>query len=260
MRDNEDRLGALQNIDSPAPQMVQTQPTQNSSPLNFASPTEFIELPSKGEFYPEGHPLKNCDKVEIKFMTAKEEDILTSRSLIKKGVAIDRMIESLVVDKRIKSENLLLGDKSALVVAARISGYGPDYTTSVTCPNCAETIKHSFDLEQVKSHRCEDLQSLNITKTDSGTFLIPLRKTKVVVEVRPLFGKDENHHLRHGDRRHHRPARCAGHREMRPLGLGHRRALRHRDGADRAAAQSRTAGLRAPHRFAASAGSWCWAS
>ena len=189
MRDNEDRLGALNVADAPVSQMpVQT--TQNSS-LSFVSPTEFIDLPSKGQFYQEGHPLKGKDKVEFKFMTAKEEDILTSRSLIKKGVAIDRMLESLIVDKSIKVDSLLSGDKNALIVGARISGYGASYKTNITCPNCATVCKHDFDLEKLVHHACETMEDLGVTKTNNNTFTFSLPRTKATVEVRPLTGKDE---------------------------------------------------------------------
>jgi len=189
MRDNEDRLGALVQSDAPTAQ-VPVQTVQNS-PLSFVAPTEFIDLPSKGELYPEGHPLKGKDKVEIKFMTAKEEDILTSRSLIKKGVAIDRMLENLLVDKSIKVDNMLLGDKNALIVGARISGYGSSYKTGVTCPNCGASVKHEFDLEKLGHSRCESLEEIGVTLTPNKTFSFSLPKTKATVEVRPLTGKDE---------------------------------------------------------------------
>ena len=68
-------------------------------PLQFVTPTEFVELPSKGKFYPEGHALHNQEVVEIKYMTAKDEDILTSRALLKKGLAIDRFIKNIKEDK-----------------------------------------------------------------------------------------------------------------------------------------------------------------
>ena len=189
MRDNEDRLGALVQTDAPVAQ-VPVQTTQNN-PLNFVAPTEFVDLPSKGELYPEGHPLKGKDKVEIKFMTAKEEDILTSRSLIKKGVAIDRMLESLLVDKSIKLEQLLLGDKNALMIGARISGYGSSYKTNVTCPNCGVNAKFDFDLENLNHTSGEEAEELGVSRTDNNTFTFSLPKTKAVLEIRPLFGKDE---------------------------------------------------------------------
>ena len=89
-------------------------------------PTEIVELPSKGHFYINGHPLSS-GKVEIKYMTAKEEDILTSENLIRQGTVIDKLLESLIVDKSIKVDDLLTGDKNALMVASRILAYGKDY-------------------------------------------------------------------------------------------------------------------------------------
>ena len=93
----------------------------------YKFPTEMVELPSKGYFYFEGHPLSS-GKVEIKYMTAKEEDILTSQNLIQQGTVIDKLLESLVVDKSIKLDDMLIGDKNAIMVAARILGYGKEYT------------------------------------------------------------------------------------------------------------------------------------
>ena len=92
----------------------------------YKFPTEIVDLPSKGHFYVQGHPLSS-GKVEIKYMTAKEEDILTSQNLIQKGVVIEKLLQSLIVDKSIKVEDLLIGDKNAVMVAARILGYGKNY-------------------------------------------------------------------------------------------------------------------------------------
>ena len=89
-------------------------------------PTEMVDLPSKGYFYVDGHPLSK-GKVEVKYMTAKEEDILTSQNLIKQGTVIDTLLQSLVVDKTININELLIGDKNAIMVAARVLGYGKDY-------------------------------------------------------------------------------------------------------------------------------------
>jgi hypothetical protein len=92
----------------------------------YKFPTEMVELPSKGHFYADGHPLSS-GKVEIKYMTAKEEDILTSQNLIKQGTVIDKLLEALIVDKSIKLDNILLGDKNAIMLASRILAYGKDY-------------------------------------------------------------------------------------------------------------------------------------
>ena len=188
MRDNEERFSALAGMDSPA---ATSAPQSDGSLLSFASPTEFVELPSKGKFYPQGHPLHGKDTVEIKFMTAKEEDILTSKALIRKGVAIDRMLQSLIVDKSVKIEDLLVGDKNALIIAARVSGYGEEYEISVTCPDCETKAKHVFDLSLLEAKESEELSDLDVTQTEHGTFLTKLVKSNVEVEFRLLSGKDE---------------------------------------------------------------------
>jgi len=89
-------------------------------------PTEVVDLPSQGLLYPKESSLSS-GKVEVKYMTAKEEDILTSANLIKKGTVVQKLLESLLVDKTIKVDDLIIGDKNALLIAARILAYGKDY-------------------------------------------------------------------------------------------------------------------------------------
>ena len=109
-------------------------------------PTEIIDLPSKGYFYPEKSPLSS-GTVELKYMTTREEDILMSENLIKKGVVIDKLLDSLIVTKGVKQEDLILGDKNAVLVAARILAYGPEYTAEVTNPkNQEENQNHHIDI------------------------------------------------------------------------------------------------------------------
>ena len=89
-------------------------------------PTEVVDLPSKGLLYPKDSPLSS-GQIEIKYMTAKEEDILTSANLIKKGIVVEKLIDALIVDKSINTNELLIGDKNAVLVASRILGYGKEY-------------------------------------------------------------------------------------------------------------------------------------
>jgi hypothetical protein len=89
-------------------------------------PTEIVDLPSKGKLYPKDSPLSS-GTIEMKYMTAKEEDILTNQNYIEKGIVIDKLIKALIVDKSIDYNLLLVGDKNALLIAARILGYGKDY-------------------------------------------------------------------------------------------------------------------------------------
>ena len=93
--------------------------------MSFNLPTETIELPSKGLLYPEGHPLSN-GTIEVKYMTAKEEDILTNQNYIQNGTVIDKLLKSLIVTK-FNYEELLIGDKNAIMIAARVLGYGAEY-------------------------------------------------------------------------------------------------------------------------------------
>jgi hypothetical protein len=92
----------------------------------FKVPTETVELPSKGLIYPANSPLSS-GTIELKYMTAKEEDILTNANYIRSGVAIDKLLKSLIVDKSINYDDLLTGDKNAIMIAARILSYGKDY-------------------------------------------------------------------------------------------------------------------------------------
>ena len=108
-------------------------------------PHEVVDLPSKGLLYPKDHPLSD-GKIAIKYMTAREEDILTSTNLIQKGVVIDELLKS-VIPKEVKYDDLFLGDKNAIMVATRILGYGKDYKADVTCPVCGNVEKETtFDL------------------------------------------------------------------------------------------------------------------
>lgn len=89
-------------------------------------PTEVVDLPSKGKLYSQDSPLAK-GTIEMKYMTAKEEDILTNQNYIEKGIVIDKLLQALIVDKSINYGDLLVGDKNALLIAARILGYGKDY-------------------------------------------------------------------------------------------------------------------------------------
>ncbi len=185
-RNNKDRLGA--------PGTDATDDAVASTPnlLDFVVPTEFVELPSRGEFYAKGHPLHGQSNIEIRYMTAKDEDILTSKTLLKQGVALERVLQNLLVDKSININDLLVGDKNAIVVAARRSAYGADYETKVTCPACGITDETTFDLSQVSFVEQSDLEDLGVTRNDDMTFSILLPVTKVEVAVRLMTGRDEN--------------------------------------------------------------------
>ena len=146
----------------------------------FKLPTEQVELPSKGLLYPEDNPLSS-GKIEIKYMTAKEEDILTNQSYIKKGIVLDKLLQSLIVDKAIKYDDLIVGDKNALLIAARILGYGSIYEFEY------DGEKQIVDLSTLEN---KPFDENSITK-GKNEFEYELPKTKTKVSFKILDGKDE---------------------------------------------------------------------
>ena len=146
-------------------------------------PSELIDLPSEGKLYPEGHPCKD-GKIEIKYMTAREEDILTSQNLIKKGVVIDRLLDSLILTEGVKIDDLLLGDKNAIMVAARILAYGPEYTCEVTNPKNGQKSQETFNLAE-----CPFKKLPKDIKENSFEVTLPISKKKIKFSL--LSGKEE---------------------------------------------------------------------
>jgi len=140
-------------------------------------PTETVELPSKGVVYPPDHPLRS-GKVEMKYMTAKEEDILTNQNYIKKGIVLDKLLESLTMGK-FDIKELVTGDKNALLISSRILGYGKDYTFSY------DGTEYTVDLTEL------DNKPFDETKvTPRGTFTFTLPATGTKVEFKLLSDKD----------------------------------------------------------------------
>lgn len=189
-RNNEDRLmgGHKPTPSEEAPPMA--------NPMDFVTPTQFVQLPSKGR-YPEGHPLHGQESIEIKYMTAKDEDILTNRSLLKKGLAIDRLIQNVIKDKGINARSLYIGDRNAIIINARASAYGADYKTSVQCPACGETSKFQFDLANHEEYNGDNYPQA-IEDNNDGTFTLTLPASGIIARIRPLTGQDEVEMLSEG--------------------------------------------------------------
>lgn len=152
---------------------------------NSDFPTEWIELPSQGLLYPEDNPLSS-GKIELKYMTAKEEDILTSQNLIKKGLVIDALLKSLIVSP-INYNDLLVGDKNAIMVAARILGYGAEYPIEVTCPACGEKNKLDINLTELRE---KEIDTSLYTKGEN-LFTTVLPASKRTITWRLLEHADE---------------------------------------------------------------------
>jgi len=174
-------------------------PTRNvlKEDFNWEVPIETVPLPSQGKVYDPDSMLYNRETIDIKAMTAREEDILTSRALIKKGTVITELIRSCLVNKQIDPNSLLSGDRNALMVAIRITGYGVDYKTEVECPSCSTKDQHEFNLAELP------INSLGADPTELGTnsFEFTLPMTKKNVQFKFLTGKDEQEIIISSERR-----------------------------------------------------------
>mgnify|MGYP001044626203 FL=1 len=126
---------------------------------NYDFPTEVISLPSQGKCYPEDNPLSSGE-LEIKYMTAKEEEILASQNLIRKGVVLDKLFESIIVDKKVNIDDIILGDKNAIMLAARILGYGSKYRVQIQ-DEMGEAHETEVDLSKVQTKET-NLDNINV--------------------------------------------------------------------------------------------------
>ncbi len=148
-------------------------------------PSEMVDLPSGGKVYGKDSPISS-GKIEIKYMTAKEEDILTSQNLIKKGLVINRVLDSLILTEGIKVNDLVLGDKNAVMVAARILAYGPEYNVDLENRYTGEKFEHTFNLTD-----CPFKQLPKDVDYSKSEFDFTLPASKLKVKIKLLTGNDE---------------------------------------------------------------------
>ena len=151
-------------------------------------PVETVPVPSEGKIYPLDSGLHNLSTIKIKAMTAQEEDILSSRALIQEGTVISHLLKSCILEANVDAENMILGDRNALMVAVRVTGYGVDYFADVTCPECgAKSPGHKFDLGSL------EIKRLTIDPVSPGEnlfdFTLPI--TKKNIQFSFLTGADE---------------------------------------------------------------------
>lgn len=157
--------------------------------IGFDLPVAEVPLPSRGLVYSEG-PLAGAETVELKPMTAREEDILMNRTLVRKGTVVTELIKSCMIDKSIDVNSMISGDRNALMIAVRITGYGADYSPKVTCPACESQQDFSVNLEELP---VKELDLGKLQQTGQGQnafeFVLPVTKKKVVFKF--LTGKEE---------------------------------------------------------------------
>jgi hypothetical protein len=149
-------------------------------------PTEIVELPSQGKFYPADHILSS-GKIEMKYMSAKEEDILTNQSFIKNGVVLDKLFQSLIVTD-VNYNDLLICDKNSIMIAARILGYGKDYECKVINPATGNEVEAHIDLTDLKEKNID----WSLIKDGQSEFEMELPVAKRKVKLKMLTQGDQN--------------------------------------------------------------------
>lgn len=155
--------------------------------INKEYPYEVIDLPSNGHFYNENNPLSS-GKIELLLPTAKHEDILTSKNLIQKGIVVDEFLKSIIHNKNVDYNELLIGDKSGILIAARILLYGTEYNAHVKCRNCGETGQFKIDLGNL------EIKEIDFSKFPKGIneFEYTLPYSKKLIKFKLLTHKDES--------------------------------------------------------------------
>lgn len=136
----------------------------------FKFPTEEVELPSKGLIYSKDNPLSS-GKVEVKYMTAREEDILSNQAFIQKGIVLDKLLKSLIVNKDINLDDLIVGDKNALLISSRILGYGKDYEVTIKGQDYVIDVSTLENKEIDESKYEAGKNEFNWTSETTGTVL-----------------------------------------------------------------------------------------
>ena len=164
-------------------------PTQNvmKDEFGWEVPVELVPVPSEGKIYSKNSTLFGKDRLEIRAMTAREEDILASRALIQQGKVITCLIESCLIDKSINVDDMILGDRNALMIAIRITGYGSAYESDVLCPECRKSSVQKFNLSELEINRL----TIEPVREGENSFAYTLPVTKKEVLFRFLTGADE---------------------------------------------------------------------
>jgi hypothetical protein len=177
MKQQEEKFMASQPPQAPMPQ---------ASPTGYQIPTDFVELPSQGLFYPQSHPWHNKEKVEVRFMTTREEDILSSQAYAQAGVMFDKLIESVTVD-RVSSTSLLPGDRNAILINARKNSYGEEYEFVTNCQNCLKELECSVNLGEL------GFVEVDVNKiTENNTVSVELPVSKKQVEFKIMTAAEIN--------------------------------------------------------------------
>tara|TARA_B100001094_G_C18127829_1_gene770478 strand:- start:256 stop:1143 length:888 start_codon:yes stop_codon:yes gene_type:complete len=177
---------------SPPPQVKKD---ANPFGLSFVVPTEIVHLPSGGNLYAEGTPLAGLTQVEVKSVTAAEEDIMINDSFINQGIVFDKLINAIMITPNVKADDLLECDKMAILMSARKTGYGDDVTFNTSCENCGAEHEMSVKLSNILKKNEENPYTLSTSEEwkyleSSNTISFVLPSTGLDVQIRLMTPSD----------------------------------------------------------------------
>ena len=152
---------------------------ENTQQPTYQFPSEEVTLPSKGLLYPKESPLSK-GVIQMKYMTAKEEDILTNQNYISKGIVIDKLLQSLILTP-INFNDLLLGDKNAILVASRILGYGSDYSFKLKHPLTGEDEEVTVDLTEAEDKPLDE--GFSLENGNQFDFVLPTSQIPITFQL-----------------------------------------------------------------------------
>ena len=176
---------------------VQSEP--NPFGISFVVPVNIVDIPSGGEFYDEGSTMFNRKSVEIKQMTAREEEILSNPDFIKDGTMLDRLIDSILVDKSIDINDMYVSDKNGIIIEARKNSYGPNYAVKDFCTACGTEQEFVFDLNKTKVSEKAELDGVTFDDVEK-TYNFDLPSSKISVRVKVLSPKEEEYLVKQKER------------------------------------------------------------
>lgn len=195
-RNSRRRTSTHTEIEAPqaqVPQPTPQAPQNNNNPfgISFVVPTEIVRLPSGGTFYKEGSTLHGKQTLEIKQMTAKEEEILTNMSFLEDGSLLDRLLASILIDTTVDPEELFQGDRESLIYAARTMSYGPDYAVKQDCEACGQETVFVYDLSKCSISESK-LEGVTLDD-NSGLYKVTLPQSNINVSLRVLTNADQEY-------------------------------------------------------------------
>lgn len=177
---------------SPEAPLYQQQVSQNAVQSKVKYDVIKIALPSEGKFYPVGHNCYGLQEIEVRNMTTSDEDILRTRNLVVTGKSVTRLLDKVILTPNIKSDDLLVGDRLAILVALRITAWGSEYKPylkqTVICPSCDSEFIPKFDLSNLSVRKPKD----SLVADESNCYRVHLPRSKKDVLVKFLTNKDES--------------------------------------------------------------------